>query len=166
MRTLEKLMDRWDAMPRVRTCLWYSDRAEEAAAFYTEIVPNSRFEGVLFAEENKPSVIGFHLGGSPYLAFNGGPMYRHSPASSILVMTEDQTSTDQLWSSIMKAGGKPGARGWCTDHYGVTWQVIPKAVVAMLNCGDYKMVDKIFAAMAFMTKLDIEGLAKVYEAGP
>lgn len=86
------------ARPKVRTCLWYDGRAEEAARLYVSLLPDSRIEGVFRPSPEAPAlVVDFVLAGTPYQGLNGGPQHSHIEAASISVTTIDQAETDRLW---------------------------------------------------------------------
>ncbi len=93
-------------MPKLRTCLWFAGNAVEAVQFYVSLLPDSYIESDDPLDPNRPPVIvNFHLAGVPYQALNGGPIYTHSPAASISVLTEDQAETDALWAALIADGG-------------------------------------------------------------
>ena len=115
------------ATPKVRTCLWFDSRGEEAARFYVSLLPDSRIETVSRPDPDGPALtVDFTLAGAPYQVLNGGPMYPQTPAASISVLTKDQAETDALWSALLADGGKAGQCGWLTDRFGVSWQIVPE----------------------------------------
>ena len=94
---------------KVRTCLWFDGQGEEAARFYVSLLPDSRIENVVRPDPEGPAlVVEFSLAGTPYMALNGGPLYSHTPAASISVLTEDQDETDRLWAALTAEGGCEG----------------------------------------------------------
>lgn len=143
----------------VRTCLWYDGKAEEAASLYVSLLPGSRIEDVWRPEPEGPAlVVAFTLGGAPYMALNGGPAYRHSPAASISVTTPDQAETDRLWDALVADGGAESRCGWLTDRYGVSWQITPEALPALLRQPDAAAAGRVWNAMLEMTRIDVAAL--------
>ncbi|MEM9684079.1 MAG: VOC family protein, partial [Pseudomonadota bacterium] len=97
------------AKPKVRTCLWFDDDGEEAATFYVSLLPDSAVENVVRPDpDGKALVVEFSLAGAPYMTLNGGPMFSHSPAASISVLTQDQQETNRLWGALIADGGEEG----------------------------------------------------------
>ncbi len=91
---------------KVRTCLWFDDQIENAANFYVSLMPDSIIENTVQPDpDGHPLVIEFTIGGTPFMLLNGGPMFTHSEASSISVLTEDQEETDRLWNALTADGG-------------------------------------------------------------
>ena len=115
---------------KVRTCLWFEKRGLEAAKFYVSLLPWSAIDAV-YAHGNPddPMVVEFTLHGAPMMILTGGPHYTLSPAASISVLTKDQNETDQLWSALIADGGEESRCGWLRDRWGVSWQIIPEAVL-------------------------------------
>lgn len=98
---------------KVRTCLWFDNQIEEGAKFYVSLLPDSIIENTVQPDTNgHPLVIEFTIGGTPFMLLNGGPMFTHSEASSISVLTEDQEETDRLWSALTADGGSESQCGW------------------------------------------------------
>jgi predicted 3-demethylubiquinone-9 3-methyltransferase (glyoxalase superfamily) len=151
------------AMSKVRTCLWYDDNAEEAARFYVSLIPGSKIESTTGATaEGKPLMVNFSLAGVPYQALNGGPTYTHSPAVSISVVTEDQAETDRLWEALIADGGAESRCAWCVDRFGLSWQVVPRALMATVGGPDPDGSARATEAMLSMSKIDIAELEAAY----
>ncbi|TYB82917.1 VOC family protein [Maritimibacter fusiformis] len=148
-------------MAKVRTCLWFDGTHLEAVHFYTGLIPGSRIDGAP-NPEHPPVVIDFTLAGTPYQALNGGPHYTHTPAASIQVMTEDQAETDRLWAALIAGGGAESRCGWCVDRFGVSWQVVPRQLVATVGGPDPDGARRATEAMLKMTKIDIATLEAAY----
>ena len=120
--------------PRVRTCLWFDGQGEEAARFYVSLLPGSAIEGVQRPAPDGPAlIVEFSLAGAPYMILNGGPQYTHTPAASISVSTADQETTDRLWAALTADGGRESRCGWLVDRFGVSWQIVPRAVGRLLS---------------------------------
>ena len=151
---------------KVRTCLWYDGKAEEAARFYTSLLPESRIESVFRPAADGPALfVDFVLGGTPYQALNGGPKYTFSEAASISVVTSDQAETDRLWAALLADGGAAKQCGWLADRYGLCWQIIPEALPRLLGDPDPAAAGRVMQAMMGMAKIDIAGLEAAHRGG-
>ncbi|MBP6677161.1 MAG: VOC family protein [Vitreoscilla sp.] len=143
-------------------CLWYDGTALDAARFYAETFPDSAVGEVLRAPGDYPSgqqgqvlTVQFTVAGVPCLGLNGGPGYPHTQAFSFQVSTDDQAETDRLWHAIIDNGGQASACGWCTDRWGLSWQITPRALVEAIADPDPAAAQRAFAAMMEMGKIDI-----------
>ncbi|WP_084397686.1 VOC family protein [Henriciella aquimarina] len=152
------------AKPKVRTCLWFDGRGEEAAEFYTNLLPDSFIESRSYPEPGKPAlVVEFMLAGAPYMTLNGGTMFQHSPAASISVLTKDQAETDKLWDTLIKHGGKESMCAWLIDGFGISWQIIPEVLPRMMEAEDKAGAMRAREAMMKMKKIDIAGLQAAFD---
>lgn len=146
-------------MQKITPFLWFDDQAEEAMRFYVGIFPNSRELGVSRYGEGAPRPKGsvmtasFELDGQTFTALNGGPQFRFTPAISFVVTCESQAEIDRLWAALT-AGGKPGRCGWLEDKFGVSWQIVPAGLGALIAH------PRAMQAMLTMDKLDIEALRR------
>lgn len=148
---------------KVRTCLWFQADGAEAASFYTELIANSAVEDQFGrAQDGGPLIINFHLDGVPYQILNGGPTYALSPAASIAVMTEDQAETDRLWNALVADGGKESRCAWLVDRFGVSWQIVPRALPKLIGGPDRDGAARATRAMMSMSKIDIATLEAAY----
>lgn len=151
---------------KVRTCLWFREEAETAARFYTSLLPDSRIETVYRPDpDGPPLVIEFTLAVVPFMSMNMNPGEPFTPASSISVLTEDQAETDALWEALTRDGGEESMCGWLKDRYGVSWQVVPKALPRLLHAGDPGQAQRVSEAMMRMRRIDIAALEAAAEAG-
>jgi predicted 3-demethylubiquinone-9 3-methyltransferase (glyoxalase superfamily) len=157
-------------MQRVSTCLWFNGQAEQAVAFYIGLFPNSGVIRTTCYLEGTPVppgsvlTIQFMLDGTEYLALNGGPAFTFSPAVSMVAYCDTQEEVDRLWTALAE-GGQHGQCGWLTDRFGVSWQVVPRPLLALLNTTDRAASQRAFDAMRGMTKLDIAALERAYAGG-
>lgn len=155
-------------MQKVSTCLWFDRQAEEAAAFYVSLFPNSRIVTTTHYLEGAPLPAGsvltvqFMLDGAECVALNGGPHFKFSPAVSLVANCDTQEEVDTLWRRLSE-GGQEGQCGWLTDKYGVSWQVVPRALLELLDTEDRAASQRAFSALMTMTKLDIAVLRRAYE---
>lgn len=147
--------------------LWFDDKAEEAANFYTSVFQNSKVTNISRYGEAGPgpkdSVMSatFTLNGVEFIALNGGPVYNFTPAVSFFVRCETQQEVDELWNRLLK-GGKPQQCGWLTDKFGLSWQIIPDKLGELLSAPDRKKAAGVMRAMMKMIKIDIQGLEEAY----
>lgn len=152
--------------PKVRTCLWFDGKGEEAAELYVSLLSNSFIETVFRPDAHGPAlVVEFTLAGTPYVALNGGPQYQHTPAASIQVLTEDQAETDRLWEALLAGGGEESRCAWLTDKFGVSWQIVPKALIRLLGADDRAAAARAQDAMMKMRKIDIAALEAAFSGG-
>ena len=146
-------------MNKVRTCFWFDGQAEEAAEFYVSLLPDSRVNSVFRPDPNGAAVmVDFTLAGTPYQGLNGGPQFPQTEAASIVVLTADQQETDRLWSALTAGGGAESMCGWLKDRFGVSWQIVPEALPALMNSGDPEASRRVMDALMGMQKIDIAAL--------
>jgi len=149
------------------TCLWFDGNGEEAARFYTGIFKNSSMGRVQRFTEAGPGEPGtvitaeFELNGQKFLALNGGPEYRFTPAVSIMVECADQAEVDYYWERLT-AGGQEVACGWLADKYGLSWQIVPARFFEMVSDPDQETVNRVMVAMMKMVKFDVADLERAY----
>ncbi len=159
-------------MKTITPCLWFDNKAEEAAKFYVSIIKNSKMGGITRYGEGAAQASGrpagtvmtveFTLNGQKFLALNGGPQFTFSPAISFVLNCETQKEIDTLWDKL-SAGGEKEVCGWLKDKYGVSWQIVPAVLGKMLQNKDARKTERVMTALLQMTKLDIKGLKKAYE---
>ena len=148
---------------KVKTCLWFDGQGEQAAEFYVSLLPNSRIESVFRPSPEGPAlVVEFVLAGTPYQALNGGPLYQLNEATSLVVVTEDQAETDQLWGALTADGGNESRCGWLVDRFGVSWQIVPKRLLQLLSDSDRDAAGRAMQAMLQMNKIEIAALEAVH----
>jgi predicted 3-demethylubiquinone-9 3-methyltransferase (glyoxalase superfamily) len=153
---------------RISPCLWFDGQAEEAANFYVSIFKNSRITAVSRYGEAGPRpkgsvmVVGFELDGQSFTALNGGPMFKFTEAVSMIVHCETQAEVDHYWEKL-SAGGQPGRCAWLKDKFGVSWQVVPTALIELKQDKDAAKSARVMQAMLQMTKIDVAGLRRAYE---
>ncbi len=155
-------------MQKITPFLWFDDRAEEAMKFYTSIFKNSKIVSVRNYGEAGPGTPGtvmtgeFELDGQRFMALNGGPEFKFTPAISFFVNCETQEEVDELWEKLTAGGGQPGPCGWLTDKFGVSWQIVPTALGRLMGDPDAEKARRVTEAMLKMGKLDIAGLERAY----
>jgi 2-polyprenyl-6-hydroxyphenyl methylase/3-demethylubiquinone-9 3-methyltransferase len=146
-------------------CLWYDGDAEEAARFYAETFPDSTVDAVHKAPGDYPAgkqgdviTVQFTVMGIPCLGLNGGPGVKHNWAFSFQVATETQEETDRYWNAIVGNGGEESTCGWCTDKWGISWQITPIALTEGITDPDPATAKRVFEAMMTMKKIDIAAI--------
>jgi predicted 3-demethylubiquinone-9 3-methyltransferase (glyoxalase superfamily) len=150
-------------------CLWLDGQVEEAAAFYTAIFPNSRTGAIsrygkgAQMPEGTALVATFFIDGQEMMALSGGSMHSFTPALSVVKRCENQAEIDHYWEKLTEDGGKPGRCGWLTDRFGVSWQIIPRALGRLMSGGDQAASSRVTAAFMPMSKLDLATLERAFE---
>ena len=148
-------------MAKNTICLWYESGAEDAAAFYASLFPDTSVGEIHRAPGDFPGgragqvlTVHFTVMGVACMGLNGGDAFRQSEAFSFQVMTEDQEETDRYWNAIVGNGGQESACGWCKDRWGLSWQITPRALTEGMAEGG-AVSARVFAAMMEMGKIDI-----------
>jgi predicted 3-demethylubiquinone-9 3-methyltransferase (glyoxalase superfamily) len=151
-------------MPNITPNLWFDTQGEEAAEFYVSIFPNSKITRVTNYTDEGPGPAGtpvtveFVLDGQEFTAINGGPAFTFSEAVSLLINCADQEEVDYYWARLATDGGQEQPCGWCKDKYGVSWQVVPVQLLAMLDDPDEARRQSGMRAMFAMTKIDLAAI--------
>ena len=157
-------------MHKITPFLWFDDKAEEAMNFYVSIFKNSKVGSVTRYGDAGPGPKGtvmsarFQLDGQDFFALNGGPLFKFTEAISFFVNCETPEEVDELWEKLTAGGGTPQRCGWLKDKYGLSWQIIPKALGEMLGDKDPKKSQRVMQAMLQMNKIDIQRLKEAYGA--
>jgi len=156
-------------MYKVTPCLWFKDNAEEAARFYTSILPGSGITHIQKSVIDNPGgpagavlIVDFQIAGQRFMALNGGMTQEHNFAVSFMIECDDQAEVDSLWDAFGN-GGQPLECGWIKDRFGVHWQVVPRVMLEMLADKDTAKAARAMQAMMGMVKLDIAALKKAFE---
>jgi predicted 3-demethylubiquinone-9 3-methyltransferase (glyoxalase superfamily) len=155
-------------MQKIVTFLWFDNNAEEAVNFYLSLFKNSRIVNLSRYGDAGPGPKGsvmsatFELDGQRFIALNGGPHFKFTPAISLFVNCETQQEVDELWEKL-SSGGRKDRCGWLTDKFGLSWQIIPTALGKMLQDNDRAKSQRVMKAMLLMDKINIQGLQRAYE---
>ena len=142
---------------KITTFLWFDGNAKEAAEFYCSIFKNSK---VLSAN---PMIVTFELEGQKFIALNGGPQFKFTEAVSLFVECETQEEVDKLWNTLTTNGGEESMCGWLKDKYGLSWQIIPKVLVELMNDKDQAKSQRVMQAMLKMRRIIIKDLQAAHE---
>ena len=150
---------------------WFDDQAEAAAKFYVSLFNNSKILNVIRYGDDGPKVTGrpegsvmivsFQLDGQEFTALNGGPHFKFTEAISLVVNCATQKEVDYYWAKLSKGGTKSQC-GWLKDKYGLSWQVVPTAAIALLFDQDLVRSQRVKTALYKMSKLDIKKLERAY----
>jgi predicted 3-demethylubiquinone-9 3-methyltransferase (glyoxalase superfamily) len=152
------------SVQKVTPFLWFDHQADEAAAFYTSVFPNSRVTGVTHYGEGAPipagtvMTVAFELDGQKFTALNGGPHFKFTEAISFVVHCDTQQEVDHFWDRLSGDGGEVIQCGWLKDKFGVTWQIVPTAFIEMMKDQDAPRKGRVMKAMMKMKKLVIADL--------
>ena len=155
-------------MQKIMPCLWFDDRIEEAAKFYTSVFPDakithtSRYGDTGPLPKGKVLTMLFELAGQEFMALNGGPQFKFSEAISFFVKCETQKEVDHYWNSLTADGGAESMCGWLKDKFGLSWQIVPNALTRYLTDKDAKKAERVMQAMLQMRKIDIAVLDRAY----
>jgi predicted 3-demethylubiquinone-9 3-methyltransferase (glyoxalase superfamily) len=155
-------------MQRITPFLWYDNQAEKAANFYTTIFKNSKITNIARYGDAGPGpkgsvmIVTFQLEGQNFTALNGGPTFKFTPAISLFVDCETQEEVDQLWDKLSE-GGRKDRCGWLQDKYGLSWQIIPRALQTLMSDPDPKRSSRVMQAMLQMDKIDVSKLQEAHD---
>lgn len=152
-------------MPPIVTCLWFDTDGLAAAELYTSVFPDGKIIGTSRYTEAGPGPAGsvmtveFEIGGSRFLALNGGPQFTFTEAISFQVMCATQAEVDHYWARLSE-GGQENVCGWLKDRFGVSWQIVPDVLPRLLVGEDRARAQRVTQAMFGMTKPDIAVLER------
>lgn len=138
-------------MQKITTFLWFDNNAEEAARFYCSLFKNSAIIEV------SPMIVIFELEGQRYMALNGGPKFKFTEAFSLFVNCDTQEEVDYYWNAFSKEG-QESMCGWLKDKYGMSWQIIPSALMTLMSDPDREKSQRVMQAMLKMKKIVIKDL--------
>jgi len=158
---------------RITPCLWFDDRAEEAAKFYTGIFKNSKITTISrYGEAGREihrrppgsvMTVAFELDGQEFTALNGGPVFKFNEAVSLQIHCKTQDEVDYYWEKLSQDGDEKAQQcGWLKDKFGLSWQVVPTVLVEMLTDSNAEKSQRAMKAMLQMKKLDIDKLKRAY----
>ena len=144
--------------PVISTCLWYEKDAEDAATLYCSLFPDAAITNIFRQQgdpENRAFLVEFTLMGQSYSAMNGGPHYKLTPAASIFALVDTQGEVDRLWAALLDGGGQESRCGWLVDRFGLSWQIIPRALTRLMQSDKS---GRVVQAMSKMIKIDVAAL--------
>jgi predicted 3-demethylubiquinone-9 3-methyltransferase (glyoxalase superfamily) len=160
------------ASTTIMPCLWFDTEAEQAVKFYCSVFKNSKLgrvsrygkEGqeIHGREAGSVMTVDFELEGIKFVALNGGPQFKFDEAISFQIHCKDQAEVDYFWSKLTQ-GGSEGPCGWLKDKFGLSWQVVPTALIEMILDSDAKKVGRVTSAFLQMKKFDIAALKQAFD---
>jgi len=150
--------------------LWFDVQAEEAARYYvsifkdSEILTISRYGPGAPKPEGSVLTVAFTLEGESFTALNGGPQFTFSEAISFIVHCSTQEEVDHYWERLSEGGPEQAQMcGWLKDRYGVSWQIVPDALIEYITDPDPAKAQRTMQAMLQMEKLDIAALKRAHD---
>jgi predicted 3-demethylubiquinone-9 3-methyltransferase (glyoxalase superfamily) len=154
-------------MSQLAICLWFDKDGEEAANHYVEtfrrmgrqaaIGAVARYGPGMPGREGSVMTVTFTLDGVAFMALNGGPLYPHTPAASLMVQCADQAELDGFWNRLLDGGAQVQC-GWLTDRFGLSWQIVPRGLDRLIGGGDQARTNRVMGAVMKMVKLDIAAM--------
>ena len=158
---------------KITPCLWFDSQAQEAAEFYTAIFRNSKITKISrYGEAGREAhgqppgsvmTVAFELDGQAFTALNGGPIFKFNEALSLQINCETQEEVDHYWNALSKGGDAAAQQcGWLKDKYGLSWQVVPRALVEMITDPDPQKAGRVMEAMLKMKRIDIAQVKRAY----
>ncbi len=157
---------------KIAPCLWFDTQAEDAARYYVSVFKNSRIVKVShygkegFEIHRRPAgsvmVVEFEIEGQRFVALNGGPQFKFSEAVSFQIPCETQKEIDDYVDRLSE-GGEIGPCGWLKDKFGLSWQIFPTSLPAMMSDPDTEKSSRAMRAMLGMKKIDLAQLQAAYE---
>ncbi len=158
---------------KITPCLWFDSQAEEAAKFYASVFENSKVgkisrygkEGFEIHGRKAGTVmtVEFEIEGQKFVALNGGPHFKLNEAVSFQVHCETQQEIDYFWSKLGKDGQEQPC-GWLKDRFGLSWQIIPRALPQMLMDENSEKAQRVMKSMLQMRKIDLAALERAQAA--
>jgi len=152
--------------------LWLEKDADKAAEFYVSVFKNSRIlktsyypkaaEEVSGQKKGSVMTVRFILEGQEFMVLNGGPAFKLNEAVSFMVFCDTQKEIDYFWDKLSFVPESEQC-GWLKDKFGLSWQIVPTILDAMITDKDPQKVERVTAAFLKMKKLDISALRKAYE---
>ena len=154
-------------MQKISPFLWFDNQAEEAAQFYVSIFKNSKVGKIARYGDAGPGpkgtamTVAFELEGQKFTALNGGPHFKFTEAISFVVNCDSLAEVDGYWEKLSEGGSK-GQCAWLKDKFGLSWQIVPQALIDLLSDPDPEKSKRVMQAMMQMTKIDIAKLRQAY----
>ncbi len=154
-------------MQKITPCLWFNFNAEEAVNHYLSIFKNGRILDVSRYGDSVPELEGkvltmrFEIEGQTFIALNAGPQFPFTEAISLFVDCETQEEVDHYWDRLVE-GGTAGRCAWLKDKFGVSWQIVPRSLVDMLQDDDAARSARVMKAMMEMGRIEVAKLEAAY----
>ena len=155
------------SMKKISPCLWFDNRIEEAVNFYISVFGGKILDTMHYPEggpQPKGTVLTmtFTLQDEEFVALNGGPHFKFTEAVSFMVKCKDQAEVDRYWDALTADGGQESQCSWLKDKYGLSWQIVPTAMLKYLTDKDPEKAARSMQAMMTMKKIDIAAIEKAH----
>ena len=141
---------------KITPYLWFDNQAGEAAEFYCSLFQNAQ------VISSSGIIVEFELEGMQFIGLNGGPKYTFTEAISFMVLCDDQAEVDHFWENLTADGGKESPCGWCKDKFGLSWQIVPKRFLEMMQTGTPDQVQRVMDAMMPMHKMIVSDFENAF----
>jgi len=148
-------------MPEITPFLWFDGRAEEAMNFYLSVFKDGKVLNV-GRKDGKVLVVTFELAGQRFMALNAEPIFKFNESVSFFVNCEGQDEVDYYWNRLLE-GGQESQCGWLKDKFGLSWQIIPSALMRLMGDPDPAKSKAVFDAMMKMKKIVVKDLESAYQ---
>jgi len=152
-------------MTKITPFLWFDTQAEEAMNFYVSVFKNSKVHNVSRGPDGKAFTVSFELNGQEFMGLNAGPQFKFNEAVSFFVNCKDQAEVDYYWEKLTADGGEESMCGWLKDKYGLSWQIIPKALGELMGDPDPVKSQRVMQAMLQMQKIIVADLERAHDNG-
>jgi predicted 3-demethylubiquinone-9 3-methyltransferase (glyoxalase superfamily) len=146
-------------MKLMTPCLWFDTEAEAATKFYLSVFPDSKLLSVKKSPDGDVVATTFRLRGQDFMALNGGPNFKLTPAVSFFITCKTQREIDTYWNKLKK-GGKELQCGWLSDKFGLTWQIVPEQLGKLIWCKDPSQHKRVWDVMVKSVKFDLKALQR------
>ena len=151
-------------MPKITPFLWFDSNAFDALAYYSEVFEDSELHTPAPEGDGPPPmVVTARIAGQEVVALNGGPHNQLNEAFSFSIDCVDQAEVDFFWEKLTADGGEPGPCGWLKDRFGLSWQVVPRALITLMSDPDREKADRVTKAMLKMSKIVVADLQRAYD---
>jgi predicted 3-demethylubiquinone-9 3-methyltransferase (glyoxalase superfamily) len=149
-------------MTKITPFLWFDTQAEEAMNFYVSVFKNSKVHNVSRGPDGKAFTVSFELNGQEFMGLNAGPQFKFNEAVSFFVNCKDQAEVDYYWEKLTADGGEESMCGWLKDKYGLSWQIIPKALGELMGDPDPVKSQRVMQAMLQMQRIIVADLERAH----
>jgi predicted 3-demethylubiquinone-9 3-methyltransferase (glyoxalase superfamily) len=130
-------------MQKIIPNLWFAGNAREAVEYYLSVFKDSKLISTAYypkegladfqkALAGNVLTIDFELHGQRFVAINAGNEFSFTEAVSFAIMCKDQEEIDYYWSKLSAVPSSEQC-GWCKDKFGLSWQVVPENMEALMK---------------------------------